>query len=60
MYEYDTDTHYLWLAGFVAPMLICWAFLLPCLFMFLVYNVRNKLSDFDTRKKLGYFYNEYT
>lgn len=28
--------------------------------MYLVYKLRNKLDDFESRKKLGYFYNEYT
>ncbi|CAD8063527.1 unnamed protein product [Paramecium sonneborni] len=60
LYQYDTDTHYIWLAGFVAPMLICWAFLFPCIFMFLVYQMRNHLDKVENRKKLGYFYNEYT
>ncbi|CAD8128288.1 unnamed protein product [Paramecium sonneborni] len=60
LYQYDTDTHYIWLAGFVAPMLICWAFIFPCIFMFLVYQMRNHLDKVENRKKLGYFYNEYT
>lgn len=28
--------------------------------MFLVWKIRDALDDFENRKKLGYFYNEYT
>lgn len=45
---------------FVLPLLLAWSIVFPCIFMYLVYRIKGALNDVDNRRKLGYFYNEYT
>lgn len=59
-YQYNTDEHSGWLAGFVAPNLACWAFLFPGGFLLAITLSRHKLDLVKYRMRWGFFYNEYT
>ncbi|CAD8213993.1 unnamed protein product [Paramecium octaurelia] len=58
-YRSDTDEHQLWVAAFVAPMIVIWVALLPLIFLYRVYTYRFHLNNRHIRSRWGFFYNEY-
>ncbi|CAK65900.1 unnamed protein product (macronuclear) [Paramecium tetraurelia] len=59
-YLYDSSTHYFWMVIFAAPNIFCWGALFPYIFMHLIRRNNQTLTSIQTRRKYGYFYNEYT
>ncbi|CAD8171348.1 unnamed protein product [Paramecium pentaurelia] len=58
-YRSDTDQHQLWVAAFVAPMIVIWVAILPLIFLYRVYTYRFHLNNRHIRSRWGFFYNEY-
>ncbi|CAD8083245.1 unnamed protein product [Paramecium sonneborni] len=58
-YRSDTDQHQLWVAAFVAPMIVIWVAILPLIFLYKVYTYRFHLNNRHIRSRWGFFYNEY-
>ncbi|CAD8050685.1 unnamed protein product [Paramecium primaurelia] len=59
-YLYESSTHYFWMVIFAGPNIFCWGALFPYIFMHLIRRNNQTLRTIETRRKYGYFYNEYT
>ncbi|CAD8067727.1 unnamed protein product [Paramecium sonneborni] len=59
-YLYESNLHYFWMVIFAGPNIFCWGGIFPYVFMHLIRRNRGTLMKIETRRKYGYFYNEYT
>ena len=55
----DSSTHSAWMGGLIVWNLIVWTFILPSVWLALLYKNRHSLQDNVVRSRLGFFYNEY-